>query len=119
MAHRVEMKRMGETKRTVPPFHAEGRASDNMTMAVRDTTWHESYQRVYKLLPNLTKKELDIIADVASEFQRAASNRNSEITPLSEIELLAMADHAIEQADRGEVYTLEETMAYIDKEFEL
>lgn len=89
-----------------------------MTMAARDVTWNDSYQRVNKLLPHLSKRELDIIADVASEFQKA-SNHDSEITPLSEIELLAMVDHAIEQADRGEVFTLEETMAYIDKEFEL
>ena len=61
---------------------------------------------------------MDIIGDVADEF-RKRSTLEDEIKPLSEKELLAMIDHAIEQADQGKVHSLEETLAFIDKEFAL
>ena len=89
-----------------------------MSEMSREVSWQESYQRVSRILPALTKKELDIIGDVADEF-RKRSILEDEIRPLSEKELLAMIDHAIEQADQGKVHSLEETLAFIDKEFAL
>ena len=85
---------------------------------VSEYQWQESFRRISAVLPALTKKELDIIGDVATEFvKNSASDR--DIRPLNEQELWARIDHSIEQADRGEVLTLEETMESIDQEFEL
>ena len=85
---------------------------------VSEYQWQESFRRISVVLPALTKKELDIIGDVATEFvKNSASDR--DIRPLNEQELWARIDHSIEQADRGEVLTLEETMESIDQEFEL
>ena len=60
----------------------------------------------------------DLIGDIADEF-RKSSALEVGIKPLSEKEMLAMVDHSIEQADRGNVCSLEETLAFIDKEFAL
>ncbi len=89
-----------------------------MTMPAHEMTWEESYRRVSRILPTLTKRELDIIGDVADEFRKASAGE-TEIAPLAESELLAMVDHAILQADQGEVISLEETLAYVDREFGL
>ncbi len=89
-----------------------------MSMPARDHQWHESYRRISHLLPILTKKELDIIGAVVDEFIENSSVQR-EILPLSETEIWARIDHSIEQADNGEVMSLEETMAVIDEEFQL
>jgi len=60
----------------------------------------------------------EIIGDVATEFIRS-STIDRELKPLSEDELWARIDHSLEQADRDEVLTLDETMASIDTEFGL
>jgi len=89
-----------------------------MSEPVSEYQWQESFRRISAVLPALTKKELDIIGDVATEFvKNSASDR--DIRPLNEQELWDRIDHSIEQADRGEVLTLEETMESIDQEFEL
>ena len=78
-----------------------------MSEPVSEYQWQESFRRISAVLPALTKKELDIIGDVATEFvKNSASDR--DIRPLNEQELWARIDHSIEQADRGEVLTLEE-----------
>ena len=84
----------------------------------REAAWQESYQRVSRILPVLTKKELDILADVADEFRKKTAFTDG-ISPLSEKEMMAMIDHAMDQADRGEVETLEETLADTDEAFGL
>ena len=89
-----------------------------MSELSQEVSWQESYRRVSRILPALTKKELDLIGDIADEF-RKSSALEVGIKPLSEKEMLAMVDHSIEQADRGKVCSLEETLAFIDKEFAL
>lgn len=94
------------------------RGEDTMAMPARELQWQESFRRVSSVLPILTKEELDIIGDVATEFARNAKP-NREIRTLTEDELWARIDHSLEQANRGEVLTFEETMASIDEEFGL
>ena len=89
-----------------------------MTMTAHEPEWQKSFHRVASVLPVLTQKELDIIGDVATEFVRNAASVR-ELRPLSEDEVWARIDYSLEQADRGEVLTLEETMASIDREFGL
>ena len=72
-----------------------------MAMEVRDLQWQESYHRVSRVLQMLSKRELDIIGDVADEFSKRTSDAG--IRPLSAEELFAQIDRSLAQADRGEV----------------
>lgn len=85
-----------------------------MTMEAHDLQWQESYHRVSRVLPMLSKRELDIIGDVADEFSKRASDAG--IRPLSEEELLSQIDRSIAQADRGEVRDADEFEAEFDAE---
>ena len=89
-----------------------------MAIQVREEQWQESYHRVTHLLPALTREELDVIHAVAEEFMKnPAIDRG--IRPLSAQEIWSRVDHGIEQVNQGEVLTLEEVMADLDKEFGL
>ena len=85
-----------------------------MAMEAHDLQWQESYHRVSRVLPMLSKRELDIIGDVADEFSKRASDAG--IRPLSEGELLAQIDRSIAQADCGEVRDADEFEAEFDAE---
>lgn len=89
-----------------------------MTMAAREPQWENSYNRIVSILPALTKKELDILGDIAHEFT-AKDEASVALHPLSEDELFERIDHSLAQADRGEVFSIEEVMEEIDKEFSL
>lgn len=91
-------------------------------MEARDLQWQESYHRVSRVLPMLTKRELDIIGDVADEFAKkdgmaeSVNAADSGIRPLSEEELYARIEKSLAQADRGEVRDAEEFEAEFDAE---
>ena len=90
-----------------------------MAMEARDLQWQESYHRVSRALPMLTKRELDIIGDVVDEFSKnrsADALADAGIKPLSEEEMLARIDRSLAQADRGEVRDAEEFEAEFDAE---
>ena len=89
-----------------------------MTMAVRELQWENSYKRIVRMLPALTKKELDILGDIADEFT-AKEHAIAEMRPLLKEEMYERIDHSLAQADRGEVYSLDEVMEEIDREFSL
>ena len=69
-------------------------------MAAHEPHWENSYNRIISMLPMLTKKELDILGDIADEFS-AKECIAEEIRPLSENELFERIDHSIAQADAG------------------
>ena len=89
-----------------------------MSMPAKEEQWLNSFRRISNVLPALTKRELDIIGDVAEEFIEKSSAER-EIKPLNEAELWARIEHSIAQADRGEVLSFEETVKMIDREFDL
>ena len=75
----------------------------------------------------LSKRELDIIGDVADEFSKtrfadvadaldAADILDAGIRPLSEEELFARIERSVAQADRGEYRDAEEFEAELDAE---
>ena len=86
-----------------------------MSMVARDTLWEESYRRVSRILPTLSKKELDIIGDVADEF-RKSSYDDIGIRPLTETELYARLKESVAEVERGEYRDAEEFEAEFDSE---
>ena len=89
----------------------------------------KSYHRVSRVLPMLTKRELDIIGDVVDEFVKKdrLEEKSAEtsipvdacdfgIHSLSEDELLAQIDRSLAQANLGEVRDATEFEAEFDAE---
>lgn len=88
-----------------------------MAMQARDSQWQESYRRVIRVLPTLTKRELDIIGDVVDEFTKnITTDIDVDIKPLTEEELFSRIEISVSQADRGEYRDAEEFEAEFDAE---
>ena len=71
------------------------------------------------MLPSLSKRELDIIGDVADEFVKrsSADSAVSEgIRPLSEEELFDRIEKSVAQADQGQFREADEFEAEFDAE---
>ncbi len=75
-------------------------------------------EKTIDLLEEMDDDQLQAIQTIAKIliFKRPG---DQPIKKLKEEELWSRIDHSIDQADKGEVLTLEETMASIDKEFGL
>ena len=90
-----------------------------MTMQTHDMQWLDSFRRVSRMLPSLSKRELDIIGDVADEFVKrsSADTAVSEgIRPLSEEELFDRIEKSVAQADQGQFREADEFEAEFDAE---
>ena len=90
-----------------------------MTMQTHDMQWQDSFRRVSRMLPSLSKRELDIIGDVADEFVKrsSADTAVSEgIRPLSEEELFDRIEKSVTQADQGQIREADEFEAEFDAE---
>ena len=71
------------------------------------------------MLPSLSKRELDIIGDVADKFVKrssADSTVSEGIGPLSEEELFDRIEKSVTQADQGQIREADEFEAEFDAE---
>ena len=90
-----------------------------MTMQTHDMQWLDSFRRVSRMLPSLTKRELDIIGDVADEFAKRSSADvavSEGIRPLSEEELFSRIEKSVAQANQGQLREADEFEAEFDAE---
>lgn len=90
-----------------------------MTMQAHDMQWQDSFRRVSRMLPSLTKRELDIIGDVVGEFAKRSSVEaavSEGIKPLSEEELFERIERSVAQADQGQFREADEFEAEFDAE---